>query len=292
MQSAGILAGLSMLPQRRLLASALFGSGEMHPLRHNVGCYTERGGTIGWLLTPDNLVVVDTQFPEQAKHLLTTLRETNQKPVDLLINTHHHGDHTSGNIAFKGIAQTHVAHQNSHDNQERVATERGKLDEQLLPSTTFTDTWSQQVGNEIITLRYFGPAHTNGDALVHFENANIVHMGDLVFNRRFPYIDKSAGAHIGNWVSVLRKAQKTFEKDTQYIFGHAGEGHPVTGTSADLKAMENYLRRLLKFMKKARRKGQTLEQLKATTTSIPGAPEWQGKGIERSLDAAWVELEE
>jgi cyclase len=286
------MAGLSMLPQRRLLASALFANGEMHPLRHNVGYYTERGGTIGWLLTPDHLVVVDTQFPEQAGNLLAILRETNQKPLDLLINTHHHGDHTAGNIAFKGIVQTHVAHQNSHDNQERVANERDKLDEQLLPTTTFTDTWSQQVGDEKITLRYFGPAHTDGDALVHFENANVVHLGDLVFNRRFPYIDKSAGAHIGNWVSVLRKARKTFEKDTLYIFGHAGEGHPVTGSAADLKAMENYLRRLLKFMKKARRKGKTLEQLKASTTSIPSAPEWQGKGIERSLDAAWAELEE
>ncbi len=264
----------------------------MHPLRRKTGYYTERGGTIGWLLTPSHLVVVDTQFPSQARHLIAILRQTNQKPLDLLINTHHHGDHTSGNIAFKGIFKTHVAHRNSRDNQERVARERGKLDEQLLPSTTFTDTWSQQVGDEKITLRYYGPAHTNGDALVHFENANIVHMGDLVFNRRYPYIDKSAGAHIGNWIEVLRKARKTFSKDTQYIFGHAGEGYPPTGSAEDLKAMENYLRRLLKFIKKARRQGKTLEQIKASTSHIPGAPEWQGKGIERSLDAAWLELEE
>ena len=264
----------------------------MHPLRRNVGYYTGQGGTIGWLLTADHLVVVDTQFPEQAGTLLAALQETNLNPVDLLINTHHHGDHTSGNIAFKGIVQTHVAHQNSRDNQERVARERGNLNEQLLPTTTFTGTWSQQVGDEKITLHYSGPAHTNGDALIHFENANVVHLGDLVFNRRFPYIDKPAGAHIGNWISVLRKARKTFEKDTQYIFGHAGDGHPVTGSAADLKAMENYLRRLLNFMKKARRQGMTLEQIKASTSGIPGAPEWQGGGIERSLDAAWTELEE
>ncbi|TAK45095.1 MAG: MBL fold metallo-hydrolase, partial [Saprospiraceae bacterium] len=148
LRATGALTGLSMLPQWQLFASALFANGEMHPLRRNVGYYTGQGGTIGWLLTPDHLVVVDTQFPEQAGNLLASLRETNQKPVDLLINTHHHGDHTSGNIAFKNIVQTHVAHQNSRDNQERVARERGNLNEQLLPTTTFTGTWSQQVGDE------------------------------------------------------------------------------------------------------------------------------------------------
>ena len=290
--TSGFLAGISLLPHRNLLASTLFANGEMHPLRNNVGYYTERGGTIGWLLTPDHIVVVDTQFPEQAGNLINRLRETNQKPLDLLINTHHHGDHTAGNIAFQGIVQTHVSHKNARDNQEKVAIERNTLSEQLLPSTTFTDNWSQKVGDEKLTMRYFGPAHTNGDALIHFENANIVHLGDLMFNRRFPFIDKSAGASITNWVEVLCKARKQFDMDTQYIFGHAGDGFPVTGTAADLKAMENFLSSLLKFVKKERRKGTTLEELKANTQSIPGAPEWKDSGIDRCLDAAWAELDE
>ncbi len=287
------LGGAALLPWHELLASALFANGEMHPLRRNVGYYTERGGTIGWLLTSEHLVVVDTQFEPQARHLLDILRQTNTKPLDLLVNTHHHRDHTAGNIAFKDITKVHVAHRNSYENQKRVAQERNSLDSELLPTTLYeAERWSASVGDETITLHYAGPAHTNGDSMVHFENANVVHMGDLVFNRRFPFIDKSAGASIANWVQVLQMARKLFDSDTLYIFGHAGEGYPVTGTADDLVAMENYLSSLLEFMRKAITEGKTLEQLKEEVTEIPGAPEWKGDGIGRSLDAAWVELVE
>lgn len=293
LQTAAVLTGASMLPSRQLLASILFEAGEMHPLRRNVGFYTERGGTIGWLLTKDHLVVVDTQFRPQAENLLSLLRETNEHPLDLLVNTHHHRDHTSGNIAFKGIVKVHVAHKNSYLNQKRVAEERNNLANELLPDTTFEgEKWSTTVGDETITLHYAGPAHTNGDAMVHFENANVVHMGDLVFNRRFPYIDKSAGAHIGNWVKVLQKARKLFDDEALFIFGHSDNGYPVQGGKNDLMAFENYLSKLLDFMHKAVKEGKTLDELKASVTEIPGAPEWKGDGISRSLDAAWMEVVE
>src|SRR5690606_13066876 len=101
---------------------------------------------------------------------------------------------------------------------------------------------------EKITLHYFGAAHTNGDALIHFERSDVVHMGDLVFNRRHPFIDKTAGADIKNWRSVLEKATKKFDKKTQYIFGHSGEGYDVTGTSDDLNKFNDYLGNLLKLV--------------------------------------------
>jgi glyoxylase-like metal-dependent hydrolase (beta-lactamase superfamily II) len=126
--------------------------------------------------------------------------------------------------------------------------------------------------------------------MVHFEEANVVHTGDLLFNRRFPYIDKSAGADIGNWIDVLNSARRRFDKDTLYIFGHAGDNYPVTGTHEDLKAMAHFLKMSLRQVKKAKKKGQTLENALATTTEIKGAPEWQGSGIERVLNAAWVEV--
>ena len=289
---SGLLAGMSMLSGRQLLASILFAEGKMYPIRDRVGYYVERGGTIGWYLTEDHIVVVDTQFPEQARHFIARLRETNDQPIDLLLNTHHHFDHTAGNIAFKGIVQQHVAHENARANQERVARERGNLDEQLLPATTFSDTWQTKVGDETISLYYFGPAHTNGDAIIHFEKADVVHMGDLVFNRRYPYIDKTAGASIENWVKVLKKARKTFGAQATYIFGHAGKDWPVRGTDADLMAFENYLKRLLDYVQAAHRKGMTLDELKQQTRAIPGAPEWKGRGIERSLEAAWLEIVE
>jgi cyclase len=290
LQNTALLSSAALLPAHQLLAKALFAAGEMHPLRRGVGYYTERGGTIGYLLTAEHMVVVDTQFPEQAGNLITELQAVNAGRLDLLINTHHHGDHTGGNIAFKDMVDVHVAHANARANQKRVAEERDRMATQLLPATTFTDTFTHRLGDETITMRYWGPAHTDGDAVTHFEEANVVHMGDLVFNRRFPYIDKSAGASIENWIEVLDKTRATFDEETIFLFGHAGEGYPVKGTKEDLAAMGNYLEQLLVYVRAALSEGQTLDQLKEATTSIPGASEWQGNGIARSLDAAWMEL--
>ena len=84
---------------------------QMKLLRRNVGIFNEKGGTIGWLIQPDGIVVIDTQWKEQSQHLLEEIQKQQSGPVDLLINTHHHGDHTSGNIAYKGIAKhSLVAH--------------------------------------------------------------------------------------------------------------------------------------------------------------------------------------
>jgi len=293
LQTSGFALGPSLLTTARLLKLLFAPAGEMQLLRNNVGIYTERGGTIGWLIDKEGIVVVDTQFPEQSKNLIAKIKEQSDRQIDLLINTHHHGDHSSGNIAFKGLAKKVVAHANSKANQKRVAEARDREDSQLYPDTTYTDQWSEKVGKETMTLRYFGPAHTNGDSLIHFENANVVHMGDLMFNRRFPFIDRSAGASIENWMEVLHRARKTFDKDTIFIFGHAGEGSPVTGTHQDLKAMQNYLSKLLKYTKKQIKAGKTKAQItELAPASIPGAPEWTGRGIERSLTAAYDELTE
>lgn len=279
-----------LLPQAAWLNTVLSQAGTYTPLRRNVGMYVNRGGTIGCLLTPEHSVVVDTQFPEQAADLLEQLRRTNAQPLDLLINTHHHGDHTSGNGVFSPLVKTHVAHENAKANQARVAAEGDKLDSAVLPTTTFQDTWTQRIGDEQVTLHYFGAGHTNGDAMVHFEEANVVHTGDLVFNRRFPYVDKSAGANIGNWIAVLHQARRRFDNDTRYIFGHAADTHPVTGTADDLKVMAHFLKMSLRYVKKSRKQGITLEDLIAKTTTIPGAPAFKGAGVERVLKAAWEEV--
>jgi glyoxylase-like metal-dependent hydrolase (beta-lactamase superfamily II) len=290
-QYTSITGGLALLPwQKELLSLVLPDAGEMRPLRNNVGIYTERGGTMGWLIDNDSLVVIDTQFKEQSENFIGKVKETTDRQFDLLINTHHHGDHTGGNIAFKGMVKNHLAHANSKANQMRVAKAREQEDGQLYPVETFENNWSKKVGGETVTLRYFGPAHTDGDAIIHFENANVAHMGDLMFNRRFPYIDKTAGASIENWIDVLGKARKTFDKDTLFIFGHAGEGFDVTGGLDDLKAMQNFLKKLLKFTKKSIKAGKSQEELLKGLEMIPGAPEWKGRGIERNISAAYQEL--
>ena len=261
----------------------------MKPLRNNVGFFTERGGTIGWMISKNGIVVVDTQFPEQSKHLIDAIKKQSGRKIDLLINTHHHGDHSSGNIAFKGIAEIILAHENSKKNQMRVAKESGNEADQLYPDTTFSKEWSKQVDEETITLKYFGPAHTDGDTIIHFENANIVHMGDLIFNRRFPFIDKSAGASIKNWIEVLENTQKTYDTDTIFIFGHSGEEYDIVGNMDDIKAKQNFLSRLLEIVNSEIQAGKNQEAI-LKIKSIKGAEEWSGNGIGRCLSTAYQEL--
>ncbi len=290
LQITGIAAGFAVVSPEAWLSTLLQRpQGDMKLLRRNVGLFTERGGTIGWLIDPAGIAIVDTQFPEQAGHLIEQVRRRSQHAFDLVINTHHHGDHTGGNIAFKGLAGKVVAHTNCLANHERQAKERNAEASQLFADTTFDKSWSQRLGDEIITARYFGPGHTNGDIVVHFENANVAHVGDLMFNRRFPFIDRPGGANIKSWIQVLRNIRKTYPKDTIFIFGHSGEGYPVTGSHADLKAFENYLSRLLQTVEKSIKAGKSKEEILAIPT-IPGAPEWKGDGIQRSLTAAWEEL--
>lgn len=262
---------------------------QMKLLRRNVGIFNEKGGTIGWLIQPDGIVVIDTQWKEQSEHLISEIRKQDDGPVQLLINTHHHSDHTSGNIAYKGIAKHILAHANSKANQETVAKKNNNAADQLFPDLTYTDRWQQSIGDEIIDIQYLGPAHTNGDSIIHFQNANIVHCGDLVFNRRYPYIDKTAGASIENWIEILQQLQAYYDNEAIFIFGHTREGYEVTGNKSDLAAFADYLTALMEFVSAEIRSGKSKDQI-LLAKEIPGAPQWIGDGIERSLNAALEEL--
>ena len=160
-------------------------------LRRNVGTFVGRGGTIGWLATGNSLVAVDSQFPGSAQTCLDGLKEKTDHVMDYLINTHHHGDHTAGNPIFKDFAKHIVAHQNVPKLQKISAEGRGQeaVDAQVYADLTYNDKWSEDVGDETVHLMHFGPAHTGGDSVVYFEKANVAHMGDLMFNRAYPFID-------------------------------------------------------------------------------------------------------
>lgn len=262
---------------------------EMNALRRNVGFFTEKGGTIGWLIQKDYSIIVDAQFREQANHLIHELKKQDASPVRYLINTHHHQDHTSGNIAFKGIARNVLAHENSRTNQINSAKKNKNEADQLYPDMVYTERWQEKCGDETIDIQYWGPGHTNGDSIIHFQNANVVHCGDLVFNRRYPFIDKAAGARIDNWIEILQQMQSYFDDDTIFIFGHARQGYKVTGGKDDLAAYADYLTALLEFVSSEIKAGKSKNEI-MSATSIPGAPEWQGDGIDRSLAAALEEL--
>jgi len=289
-RDAGLtLASLAFISNKTIAQLLADPAWKINMLTKEIGVFTEKGGTIVFMLSKDGIVVVDSQFPEQSQHLIDELKKQSEQPFRLLINTHHHGDHSSGNIAFKGMVAHVVAHENSKINQERVAKEKKNEDKQLYPDQTFSSTWCEKIGKEEICLHYFGAGHTNGDSFVHFKKANIVHLGDLVFNRRHPFVDSSAGANISSWIKVLDKADNTFNNKTKFVCGHAAAGYDIIATKDEVKLFGDYLGKTLEFVGAEIKAGKTkAEILKAT--SIPGAPEWKGDGIERPLGAAFDEL--
>ncbi len=230
-------------------------------LRRGVGIFRKQGGTIGWLIREGALVVVDTQYPKTAPDCWSGLRRRTDRALDLVINTHHHGDHTGGNGVFAEHTDRFVAHANVPDLMRQSADE-GEADEKTYPTDTFEDTWSETVADETVTLRYHGPAHTGGDAVIHFKKANVAHVGDLVFNRAYPYIDVAGGADSQNWISVLETIHENLNDETTVIHGHANPDFGPTGGREDLLVMRDFLSALNEYVQNQRQAGASLDEMK------------------------------
>jgi cyclase len=125
--------------------------------------------------------------------------------------------------------------------------------------------------------------------MIHFEHANIVHAGDLVFNRRYPFVDNSAGASVKHWAVALEKARKKFDKDTMFIFGHAFDPLKVVGNVDDIIAMQNFMEKLEDYVASGIKDGKSKDDI-LKATSIPGVTDWQGDGIQRGITSAYEEL--
>ena len=233
------------------------------PIRRGVGIFESRGGTIGWLIRPDALVVVDSQFPDTAEQCLVGLKERSDRPLDLLINSHHHGDHTAGNAVLGADAKHILAHANVPDLQRRAAERNDSVDAQKFADVTFEEVWEESVGDENIRLTYFGPAHTAGDSIIHFQEADVVHMGDLVFNHRHAYIDLAAGAETRNWIAVLERAYEMFTDNTIFIYGHGNPTHGILGTREDLLVAADYFSALRQTVSNGIRDGKTADEVAA-----------------------------
>jgi glyoxylase-like metal-dependent hydrolase (beta-lactamase superfamily II) len=269
------------------------------PLRRGVGWFTGRGGTIGWLINDAGVAVVDSQYPDSAKMCLDGLQERSKnRGVDLLINTHHHADHTGGNPVFKGIAKKMVANARAAELQQQVydaavktAAEKGTAApaEIFVADRTFTTTWSDNLGDEKITANTYTPAHTSGDAIVVFEQANVVHMGDLVFNRVHPVIDRPAGASVANWIKMVEQVAKDHGNDTLYIFGHGSAKFSVSGNRADLMVMRDYLTALMDYVRAEIKAGKSRETIIASTDVLKGFDD-HGPLLARSLTPVYDEL--
>ncbi len=240
------------------------------PIRRNVGLFTMRGGTIGYLVNPDAVLVVDSQFPEEARVCIGGLNErSGNRPVDCLVNTHHHGDHTGGNISFRGIAGSVVAQTKAAEHMHDPPGGDPPAD-QLYPDVTFAESWSTDAGDERVTARHYGRAHTSGDIVVTFDHANVAHVGDLVFHRRHPVVDRAAGATLRGWMQVLDRTMADHARDTIYVFGHAAPGLPVAGTYTDLVRFHDYLEAVLTFVGAQVRAGRGRDDILAMGEPLSG----------------------
>jgi cyclase len=261
-------------------------------LRRNVGIFTGRGGTIGWLAVPDGVVAVDAQFPDTAKFCIEGLQQRSPKGIQILINTHYHGDHTSGNLAFRPAVKTIVQQERCAKLHKDFTTKNNTVETQAYADVTFGESWSATMGDEKVWAYYDGPGHTGGDAVIVFEKANLVHMGDLMFNRLHPRVDRPGGASIKNWMNILERNAKK-HKDATFIFGHAKQGMKVTGPAQDLLHLRDYFTGVLEHVQKGIKAGQSQEQI----TGIEALPKFEDHAssgqiltLKNTLTAAYEEL--
>lgn len=234
-------------------------------LRRGVGMFIGNGGTIGYLVNADGAIAVDSQFMNTAEQCVAGLKQRAPKGIELLINTHHHGDHTGGNRAFRPAVKRIVCQENCLVWHKKVAEQANNVADQAFADTTFGGSWSATFGDEKVWAHHFGAAHTSGDAVIFFEKANIVHGGDLLFRRVHPRIDGPAGASAVNWIKVLdRIAKDHAAPDTIFVFGH-GVDNSVKGTKADVIFFRDYLTAGVEHARKGIAAGSSKDEI----TKVP-----------------------
>lgn len=293
LKTSSLLIGAVLYPGKILLSHEDFLSlPGIREIRPNIGVFTLKGGTIGWYISEDALVVVDSQFPDSAKSFMNELKDKTDRKIDILFNTHHHQDHTSGNFYLKDFASQIVAQENCPKLQKHFYGTGEKVKEQVYANITFDKELELSIGDEELKAYHFGSAHTSGDAFIHFQNSNVVHMGDLVFNKVYPYMDRPGGCFIEGLIRVLGKAISIFDANTKFIYGHAASDEFVTGSIEDLMTMQDYFTALLEFVQKNINEGKTLSEIK-NAAHVPGfenlTERWNG-AKDMNLEAAYEEL--
>lgn len=203
------------------------------------------GGNIGLSIGEDGVVMIDDSMPPLLDKMKKAINSVTKQPVDFLINTHVHGDHT-GNNENMGKAGAHiVAHDNLREHlvKKGVRTAEGMkpAPKDALPVITFSKSMSFHLNGEQSYIFHTPHAHTDGDAIVHFKNANVIHMGDTFFNGMFPYIDLASGGSVKGYIKAQKRVLEIANDDTKIIPGH--------GPLATKKDLQNAVDMLVKSKK-------------------------------------------
>ncbi|MDH4063010.1 MAG: MBL fold metallo-hydrolase [Acidobacteriota bacterium] len=237
-------------------------------VRRGVGVFTGNGGTIGYLVNDAGAMAVDSQFVPGAEACVAGLKTRAPNGVQLLINTHHHLDHTKGNVAFRPLVKRIVAHETCAAWHRTVAAQEGTATLEAFADTTFATTWSEAFGDEAVEARYHGAGHTSGDAVITFQKANVVHMGDLLAVRAHPNIDRPVGGSVIQWIAALEQVTKAASNDTIFIAGHAKDG-AVLARRADVLHFRDYFTAALNYARKGLAAGQPKAEVQQLDT-LPG----------------------
>ena len=212
------------------------------------------GGNVGVLATDRGAVIVDTMtFRAQGAHILELAERLGGGPVQAIVNTHYHGDHTHGNPAFpSGTPVIATDRTLAYLKQVDAAYWEGDA-AGTLPNRTFRNEQELSVGDKTVRLIHPGRGHTDGDLVALFVEDKVLHTGDLFVNGRYPNIDLEAGGSIGEWVATI---DRVLELDFDRVIpGHG----PVTDREG-LRAFQTFMRQLAGVGEQARREGWSLDQ--------------------------------
>lgn len=252
----------------------------------NVYMLEGMGGNIGVSVGPDGILIVDDQFAPLADKIKAALKTLGEGKLKFVLNTHYHGDHTGGNVAFGPdapiIAQTNVRKRLSEEQKSKFFNRTTPPSpKEALPVITFDQAVSVFFNGEEIKVIHFPHGHTDGDSVIFFTGSNVIHMGDDFFNGRFPVVDLEAGGDVEGMTKNIGDIISKLPAGVKIIAGH--------GALSDAEGLKTFHRMLLQttdIVRKRMAAGKTLDQIKAE-----GLPEeWKTWGSGFIKTDVWLTL--
>jgi cyclase len=194
--------------------------GKAEKITDNLYWLQGAGGNTAIFVASDGVVLVDTKLANNGQAILDQVKAVTDKPVMHIINTHTHGDHNGSNQFFPATVDI-VTQENTATNMKKMDVFKAPENAHGLPDRTFKDKMTILKGKDAIDLYYYGRAHTNGDALVVFRNARVMHAGDMFANKGLPLIDPNNGGSGLEWGKTIGNAAKGIKNVDTVITGHA-----------------------------------------------------------------------
>lgn len=258
------------------------------PLKDKLHLLMGAGGNIVILEGDDGLLLVDSGLPDTITNIMSAAGKIGKGKVTRLINTHWHTDHTGGNTQLGKNGAKILAHDNVKtrlSNKQYMAFFKRTVEPlapEGLPAETFSDKGSLKFAGETLNYHHLPPAHTDGDTVIHFQNANVYHGGDLLFTRMYPFIDYSSGGSLEGMAGNAERILRDVDENTTII-----PGHGAVTRKKDVKEYAEMLSSSLDIFTKNIQQGKTLEQLQAAKPFSAYDDKW-GKGFINP--GAWIAL--